>query len=147
MVLSHSKGKFVLNRKIQNMGASNLKKQVKSCWNQSSIGFVNNHEATVWNTAFCCFHFWELPTRKAHPRHFKTKAPRKKTHKTHRDPRRITEKVPFQLVATLGYMFSIVGWLLVGLLTPSRPSPLNIILLTPCYFIVRVLFLFQCFVY
>ena len=33
------------------------------------------------------------------------------THKTQREPRRSAEKVPFQLAATLGYMFSIVGWL------------------------------------
>jgi len=42
-----------------------------------------------------------------------------KTHKSQRKSQKVTEKVPFLLDATLGYMFSIVGLLacwLAGLL-------------------------------
>jgi len=76
------------------------------------------------------------------PRYFKTKAPRKRCHKTHREPTSGTEKVPPQGSDPLGSMFSIVVWLdagcwlAAGWLIPSRPSPLNIILLTPFHFIV-----------
>jgi len=36
-------------------------------------------------------------------------------------------------------------WLLAGWLAPSRPSPLNIILLTPCMFLFVFLLLFLCY--
>ena len=108
---------FDLNCPIPNVGASSLKRKVKKLRNRSSTGFVKNHEANVWNTVFCCLHFWELPTRTGHPRYFKPKAPRKKALHPQRKPTLTKEKVPFQLVATLGYMFSLVGllaWWLAG---------------------------------
>ncbi len=43
MVLSHWKDQFVLNRQIQNVGASNLKQKVNSFRNQSST-----HLAITW---------------------------------------------------------------------------------------------------
>ena len=108
MVSSHSKGEIVPNRRIQNVGASDVEEKVKSFRNRSSGGFVKKQEANVWNTEFCALETWELSARTAHPRYFKTKAPRKKCHKSNRLSTNSKKNLYYQDHCSLGSMFSIV---------------------------------------
>ena len=111
MLLSRSKCQFVLNRQIQNVGASEFMEKVKSVRNQSSTRFAMHHVKTHVNYRSLRFEWSEAPRLWTYSRYFKSKAPRKKCRGTQREPEGRTEKVPHQLLATLVAMFSLVGWL------------------------------------
>ena len=108
MVSSRSKGEIVQNRRIQNVGASDVEEKGKSFRNRSSGGFVKKHEANVWNTVFSTLKTWELSARTAHPPYFKTKAPQKRCHKNQRKSTKTKKNLYYQDHYSLGSMFSIV---------------------------------------